>query len=422
MDSEKNFSLISDKWLFLKIFQTFHMAIQPNKLFIALSALIVIFIAGWLMDFSNTVVTDDNGQTELQVYLTSNGQFEQFIQENKHQATRQGVFATLINLAFDKFHASIKSLLELDFASIAVNAAQFFHGLLWAIKHHFIYCLIFFIIKLAVISIAGGSLCRITALQFARGEKPGLIESLRFSISRFSSFFAAPLVPVGIIIFIGLFLFCIGLLGNIPVLGEIIVAVSIPLALLAGAFISAVAIGAVAGFNLMFPAAAYDGSDCFDSISRAFSYIYTRPWRMALYSFVAACYGSICYLVIRLFAFLLLLSTHMFLRLGIFSNAANGDNKLDALWSAPRFMDLTMNFQTTTLGWIGTFASAWIHLFVLLVVGLVGAFIISFYFSANTIIYSLMRYKVDDTALDDVYMAMNHNHISAAEPKTINNV
>ncbi|MHC4105464.1 MAG: hypothetical protein ACYSR9_11020, partial [Planctomycetota bacterium] len=42
-------------------------------------------------------------------------------------------------------------------------------------------------------------------------------------------------------------------------------------------------------------------------------------------------------------------------------------------------------------------------LFVLAVLGLVVSFIISFYFSANTIIYSLMRYKVDNTALEDMY-------------------
>ena len=34
---------------------------------------------------------------------------------------------------------------------------------------------------------------------------------------------------------------------------------------------------------------------------------------------------------------------------------------------------------------------------------LVASFILSFYFSANTIIYSLMRNNVDNTALDDIY-------------------
>ena len=35
---------------------------------------------------------------------------------------------------------------------------------------------------------------------------------------------------------------------------------------------------------------------------------------------------------------------------------------------------------------------------------MLGAFAISFYFTANTIIYYLMRHEVDATELDDVYL------------------
>ena len=40
---------------------------------------------------------------------------------------------------------------------------------------------------------------------------------------------------------------------------------------------------------------------------------------------------------------------------------------------------------------------------VIIVVGLMVSYVISFYFSANTIIYALMRKRVDKTALDEVY-------------------
>ena len=40
---------------------------------------------------------------------------------------------------------------------------------------------------------------------------------------------------------------------------------------------------------------------------------------------------------------------------------------------------------------------------VLVVIGLLVAFVISFYFSANTIIYSLIRKKVDGIELGEVY-------------------
>ena len=39
----------------------------------------------------------------------------------------------------------------------------------------------------------------------------------------------------------------------------------------------------------------------------------------------------------------------------------------------------------------------------LIAVGLLVSFVINFYFSANTTIYALMRNRVDNTALEDIY-------------------
>jgi hypothetical protein len=44
-----------------------------------------------------------------------------------------------------------------------------------------------------------------------------------------------------------------------------------------------------------------------------------------------------------------------------------------------------------------------VYLSLLAVVGLVVSFVISFYFSANTIIYAVLRNRVDNTPLDDIF-------------------
>ena len=44
-----------------------------------------------------------------------------------------------------------------------------------------------------------------------------------------------------------------------------------------------------------------------------------------------------------------------------------------------------------------------VNFWVIIVVGLMVSYVISFYFSANTIIYALMRNRVDKTALNEVY-------------------
>jgi len=310
------------------------------------------------------------------------------------------------HFAAEKFQGAVDSVvLKHDIEGVLNNITDFFKAVGWALRYHTVYCFIFFAIELAVMSISGGAICRIAALQFARGEKPGMTEALRYSTKKFTSFFTAPLAPVGIIIFIGLFIFLLGLAGNIPRLGELIVGLGMPMALFAGSLLAVIVIGAVAGFNLMFPAVAYDGSDSFDAISRSFSYVYARPWRMIIYTTIAAVYGSICYMFVRVFGFLTLWITHWVLRFGLWTkNGSHEINKLTAIWPKPDFRILFDSQQQTATNWTESVAVFLVYIFVLIIVGLIVSFIISFYYSANTIIYSLMRKTVDKTAFEDIYM------------------
>jgi len=120
---------------------------------------------------------------------------------------------------------------------------------------------------------------------------------------------------------------------------------------------------------------------------------------MLFYSAIAAVYGAICYTFVRFFAFLLLWVAHLSLQLGVWG----GNRKLMAIWPKPEFRNLLGSSGLTAANWSEWLAWFLVHLSLLAVVGLLAAFIISFYFSANTIIYSLMRNKVDDTALEDIY-------------------
>jgi hypothetical protein len=420
MVSENNSSIVFEGLLFPKIFRTFRMAIQPTKLIIIFSALIIICLAGWIMDRSETVVGKRNTkgkitETELQIYMNNPSQVKEYIKDYREKSRGTGVFSTLWHFTAATFQASVDSVFDLKIKGVGKNIKDYFKAAGWALRHHFLYCIIFFIIYLCVISIAGGAICRIAALQFARGEKPGLTEALRFSTQRFTSFFLAPLTPLGIIIVPVVFIFILGLIGNIPWAGELIIGISMPLALIAGALITVVLIGMFAGFNLMFPAIAYDGSDCFDSISRSFSYVYAKPWRMGFYTTIAAVYGAISYTFVRLFAFILLFATHLFLELGIWVKIEDV-SKLTAIWPKPALTKLIDYSDITTTNWTESVAAFLVYLFLLAVLGLVVSFIISFYFSANTIIYSLMRYKVDNTALEDMYTYFDETEI---EPDTI---
>jgi hypothetical protein len=384
--------------LFPRVFQAFRMSIQPTKLILVFLALAAICLAGHIMDLSKTVVVKSGGITELDEYV-SVAEVGEHIRLFGDSAERAGVFATLWKFGAERFHSAVLSIVQRDGLGVVFNIVASFQALVWAFTYHPVYSIIFFAIVLAVMSLAGGAICRIAALQFAQGEKPGLTQAVRFSLRKFYSFLTAPITPIAIIAVIGASIILLGLVGNIPVVGELAVGVFLPLALLAAALIAIIVIGALAGFNLMFPTIAYEDSDCFDAISRSFSYVYASPWRMGFYTTVAIIYGAICYGFVRFFCFLLVWITHLFLQFGFL----NHNEKLMAIWPEPQFKNFFGAAPAASANWSTSVGVFLIHVWVLVVVGLMVSFVISFYFSANTIIYALMRNRVDKTALDEVY-------------------
>jgi hypothetical protein len=103
--------------------------------------------------------------------------------------------------------------------------------------------------------------------------------------------------------------------------------------------------------------------------------------------------------------------------LGIFVHADSGRDLLSAMWPSPAATGrLAFHVQASQLNW-GQWTGAWLLAFwVYLVVGLLGAFALSFYFSVNTIIYFLMRNEVDATELDDVYLEQSDEDFGEPAP------
>src|SRR5262249_3990584 len=146
-------------------------------------------------------------------------------------------------------------------------------------------------------------------------EKLSVRAALAFSLGKFLSFVSAPLIPLVIVLVVGLVPLIAGLLASIPGLGAIVNVVMAALFILilaAGFVMTLVLLGTFGGFNLMYPTIAVEGSDSFDAISRSFSYVYARPWRMLFYTTVAVVYGAFCYLFVKFFLWMMLSLTHHF--------------------------------------------------------------------------------------------------------------
>ena len=288
----------------------------------------------------------------------------------------------------------------------------------WMVRNHTYYFILFVVLFSVIWAIFGGAISRIAAVHVARDEKLSLSTALKFSTSKFLSFIFAPIIPLLIVLIVGLVVTVGGLLGNIPVLGPALMGIFFFLALAAGFVMTLVLLGTGGGFNLMYPTIAVEGSDSFDAISRSFSYVYARPWRMLFYTLVSIFYGALCYLFVRYFLVIMLILTHHFVGAGMFTNVDGDRVPIDVwntMWPAPSGQ-LTYDIDTMTLGPAQTFGAFLVSIWVYLAVGMLGAFVISFYFSANTIIYYLMRREVDATELDDVYLEQSEEDFGDTAP------
>jgi hypothetical protein len=125
---------------------------------------------------------------------------------------------------------------------------------------------------------------------------------------------------------------------------------------------------------------------------------------LGLYGLLAAIYGAVCYLFVRLCAFVLLRVTYAFLSLGIFADSRSnaGIDKLRAIWPEPQFFNLTGKAVAVNIDWSEHFSHLLVSIAVLIISCVVSAFVFNFYFSCCTVIYTLCRKAVDKDPIDKI--------------------
>ncbi len=280
-------------------------------------------------------------------------------------------------------------------------------GFCWMISEHWIFAIFFLPLLLGVFALFGGAISRITALDFARNERISIGQGLRFSAGKFLSFFLSPVLVLILVLLGGALLALGGFIGSIPYAGEIFMSLLFFLALIMGMVLAFFLIGFVAGSPLMYPTIAVEGSDSFDGISRSIMYVYSHPWHTLFYGLVTVIYGALTYLFVRFFLFLALLLTHMFVGWGLIGGGetlGSSADKLDLLWAAPTFENLYAGMQWQALGGWSVIWAFVLNVWVFLIAALVFAYLISFFFTASTVVYYLLRRKIDSVEMDDVYV------------------
>jgi len=411
----------------MHLFRAFKLAISPNRLGIAFCGLLAIYMVGRMLDkvtpqrYQPALITAGGVTTsEVDLFIRSNGDKAATLKTIDAARTagatiqHTGTFSTLLQQTRVFTNQLTHSAMTADLSGIVDTLILTGRTKLWLFRMHTLFALLFGAAALAIWAIVGGALCRLTALEIARDERIGAMEAINFARERFLSFFLAPVFPAGILL-LGLLALCIpGLIGLIPWLGELVVAILLGLALLIGFAMALVIVGTVGGGWLMHPTIAVEGSDAFDAISRSFGYLMARPWRTVGYLLVSLIYGAICVTFVKILTRLTLACAHaglgLLMNVDLVKTKAGGAEvgKLDAMWQSPSVDFATTPFFGTFVGepasttqlvahWI---IQGWVYG----IATLVGAFAVAFAYSSFTIIYFLLRREVDATGFEDVYV------------------
>jgi hypothetical protein len=135
----------------------------------------------------------------------------------------------------------------------------------------------------ALWAIGGVAIARIMAVRIARDEYITLREALGFAWStRFTALLYAPAIGLSMV-FLWLAIFGMGLVGQIPWFGWVVSAVLLPIVIFFTILIRILAWAGVLSLGMTAGAIACEKKGTWDSVAKAFNYLFARPLAVLLY-------------------------------------------------------------------------------------------------------------------------------------------
>jgi hypothetical protein len=308
----------------------------------------------------------------------------------------------------------------------------------WYIR---LYLILVLLATLATWAFFGGAITRMAAVEVARNEKISPLEAIRFAGRRYLQFFTAPLLPLLLVLGIVVFLVIFGLFHLIPYVGDVVIdGLLWWLPMILGLVMAGVLVLLVSWPMISATISAED-EEALNATSRAYSYVIQHPWHYLWYALVALAYGAI---VVFFVGFMGSLSVYL-AKWGVSQPAQTIAPSRDPSflfayaptsfgWRALLLKGVKINHgqdlvnengqidQQLYDAWLGrgglkgaqtppdalsfnqwfsaVLVSIWLGIFFLFILG----FSYSYFWSASTIIYLLMRRAVDDAEIDEVYL------------------
>ncbi len=431
---------------FTRLFESFRIAIHPSRMLLALLLIIAMFITGKILDgiWGGQVIPIGDGEFNQFINLTD-VRFDAWYRLYAPKPTEpgapppimpvklDGVFATSMGLTIKSFESMVRAavqlrpgfdqidpLTSLDESTVVGSLRLMVMIPVWLWKVHPGFFAVYMFFFTLLWSLLGGAISRLAIVEAGRAPPISPASAVLFAARRWLWFAISPFIPlmiVGVcwgILVVGGLLFRLGhgldILGGFLFIG----------ALALGFVMTILLVGWIAGVHLIYPAISAEGSDGFDAMSRAYSYVIARPWRLLLYSLISLVYGAVTYLLVGLFIFSTIYFTHMAVGTLVGGSTRIGYSDVPyfhTIMPPPKFGDLTYTPQLDHLNWSGKVTAVLIMVWVYLLVGLLGAYAISFYFSSYSMIYLLLRRYTDGTDTSEIYREPLNEKPTAAKDK-----
>ena len=265
---------------------------------------------------------------------------------------------------------------------------------------------------IAVWSLFGGAICRLAAVQLAMDQRLTLASAFFFTIRKWVSHFAAPLMPLGMVSLLLIPMIVAGVVLHAD-LGVLAAAIVWPLVLVLGVLVMMLVAGLALGFPLMWASVSTDGSDSFDAVSRSYTYVGQRPLHYLFYLLVALTVGIVGWLIINTLAALAIYLTSWGVSWG--SGEARWrqieytptSNWFHTPYLPPIAMEPTTPegpIPEEPLGEVGRFGATLIAFWTGCVRLLALSYAYSFFWTAATGMYLLLRRDADAVEIDEVLL------------------
>jgi hypothetical protein len=267
----------------------------------------------------------------------------------------------------------------------------------------FLYALLCGLWELAVWGVIGGAITRIAALPLARESRVGLVEGLRFAAVKWPQYVLAALLPLLGVVVLG---FLVGVVYGLVMradFGVLMMSFFWPLLLAASLVMAILLLGLLFGWALMWPTISVEGTDSFDALSRSYSYTFQRPLHYLFYVVVAGIIGLLAAYVV---AYFVAATTELAFWSASWGAGAERIQEIEQLRAQLAVLqNMPEDLRAAEIAKISWSLRTGLEVLTFWTdcVVLVGAaYLYSYFWTAATAIYYLLRHSVDGTEPDEV--------------------